>query len=321
VAGVRPARVRTARSGDTLDPLRPLRCAGARRATRPVVRCTRRRHGLHGARARRARRGRLAREPDAHVGRVALDRPGRSGLARRRGPPLPRADRRLARREPARLAVDRGDRHRPPLRVLPVAGRAPRAGPVHLLPAARRLPDRGLAGGSVLVPSNPTRGSATTRTWRDRRTLRRRTRARRPRTRGRVADRRVARGRRPGARRASDAPGGVRVRCPLLARLRLHPRRLVFLAETLGDLATRREVEVWRGDVVATLGTASGTADAASARPLATTFAPVPGWRRRAALLPVVEHHPWPWLRRPDGGRLSSFSSWRGGASKGRRPR
>ena len=105
---------------------------------------------------------------------------------------------------------------------------------------------------------------------------------------------------------------------PLLARLRLHPRRLVFLAETLGDLATRREVEVWRGDVVATLGTAAGSA---SARPLATTFAPVPGWRRRAALLPVVERHPWPWLRRPDGGRLSSFSAWRGGASKGRRPR
>jgi deoxyribodipyrimidine photo-lyase len=105
---------------------------------------------------------------------------------------------------------------------------------------------------------------------------------------------------------------------PLLARLRLHPRRLVFLAETLGDLATRRAVEVWRGDVVATLGAGEG---GVSARPLAATFAPVPGWRRRARLLPVVERHPWPWLRRPDGRKLTSFSAWRSGAPEGRRPR
>jgi deoxyribodipyrimidine photo-lyase len=93
---------------------------------------------------------------------------------------------------------------------------------------------------------------------------------------------------------------------PLLARLRLHPRRLVFLAETLGDLATRRDLELWRGDVVATLGPhgpASG--------PLAATFAPVPGWRRRAARLSVVERHPWQWLRRPAGGSIASFSAWR----------
>ena len=94
---------------------------------------------------------------------------------------------------------------------------------------------------------------------------------------------------------------------PLLAHLQLHPRRLVFLAETLGDLAARRDVEVWRGDVAATLG-----ADGTAARPLAATSAPVPGWRHRAALLPVVERHPWPWLRRPDGGKASSFSAWRG---------
>jgi deoxyribodipyrimidine photo-lyase len=103
---------------------------------------------------------------------------------------------------------------------------------------------------------------------------------------------------------------------PLLARLQLHPRRLVFLAETLGDLAARRDVEVWRGDVVATLGSGSGRA---ASRPLAATFGPVPGWRRRAALLPVVERHPWPWLRRPDGGKVSSFSAWRGtGRARGR---
>jgi len=102
---------------------------------------------------------------------------------------------------------------------------------------------------------------------------------------------------------------------PLLARLRLDGRRLVFLAEALGDLATRREVEVWRGDVVATLA-ADG---AAGGRSLAVTHAPVPGFRRRAAAVPVAVRHPWPWLRRPDGGRIGSFSAWRGGRDGRRR--
>jgi deoxyribodipyrimidine photo-lyase len=101
-----------------------------------------------------------------------------------------------------------------------------------------------------------------------------------------------------------DLPAVFVFDVPLLRRLRLHPRRLVFLTETLGDLATRRDLEVRRGDVVGALRHGSG--------PLAATFAPVPGWRRRAAKLPVVERHPWPWLRRPAGGRISSFSAWRG---------
>jgi deoxyribodipyrimidine photo-lyase len=111
---------------------------------------------------------------------------------------------------------------------------------------------------------------------------------------------------------------------PLLARLRLDPMRLVFLAETLGDLAQRRTLEVWRGDVLRTLGgrtpsTSAATPDAAeppAPRPLATTFAPVPGWHRRRGALDVVELHPWPWLRRPAGGPIGSFSAWR---SAGRR--
>ena len=102
---------------------------------------------------------------------------------------------------------------------------------------------------------------------------------------------------------------------PLLARLRLDPRRLVFLAETLGDLAARREVAVWRGDVVAALGQ-DGPADPAA---LAVTHAPVPGFRTRAAALPIVERHPWPWLRRPTGGSVASFSAWRGGRDGRRR--
>ncbi len=104
-----------------------------------------------------------------------------------------------------------------------------------------------------------------------------------------------------------DLPAVFVFDAPLLGRLQLHPRRLVLIAETLGDLATRRDVEVWRGDVVATLG-----AEGPVARPLAATAAPVPGWRRRAAHLPVVERWPWPWLRRPGGGSVASFSAWRG---------
>ena len=87
----------------------------------------------------------------------------------------------------------------------------------------------------------------------------------------------------------------------LLTRLRLDGKRLVFLAETLADLATRRSVEIWRGAPEAVL----------AERPIACTFTPVPGWRRIAARLPLAEVHPWPWLRRPHDGSLRSFSAWR----------
>lgn len=90
---------------------------------------------------------------------------------------------------------------------------------------------------------------------------------------------------------------------PLLDRLRLSSKRLVFLAECLGDLAQRRELEVRLGDPVEEL----------AGRPLATTFAPVPGFRTRSAALDVVALHPWPWLRRPHGGKLTSFTAWRKG--------
>ncbi len=105
-----------------------------------------------------------------------------------------------------------------------------------------------------------------------------------------------------------DLPAVFVFDVPLLQRLQLHPRRLVFLAETLGDLASRRPLEVLRGGTVAALQARTGG--------LAATFTPVPGWRRRAAQLPVVEQHPWPWLRRPDGGKLTSFSAWRGRADR-----
>ncbi len=86
----------------------------------------------------------------------------------------------------------------------------------------------------------------------------------------------------------------------LLARLRLSLNRLTFLAQTLADLSTRREVQVWRGDPVEVL----------AGRKLANTFAPVPGWRSRSARLDVVALHPWPWLRRPLPGSITSYSAW-----------
>lgn len=88
---------------------------------------------------------------------------------------------------------------------------------------------------------------------------------------------------------------------PLLARLALSGKRLVFLAETLGDLAARRQLHVVRGNPV----------DVLKDHRLAVTFAPVPGFRRRSAKLGIAELHPWPWLSRPDGGAASSFSAWR----------
>lgn len=92
---------------------------------------------------------------------------------------------------------------------------------------------------------------------------------------------------------------------PLLARLRLSGKRLVFLVETLADLAARRDLEVAVDDPTVALRD----------RRVAATVAPVPGWRRRARELDVVARHPWPWLVPPHGGSVASFSAWRKRAS------
>jgi deoxyribodipyrimidine photo-lyase len=89
---------------------------------------------------------------------------------------------------------------------------------------------------------------------------------------------------------------------PLLAELRLSSKRLVFLVDRLAELGAERPVELHLGDPVRVL----------AGRPLATTFAPVPGWRRRSAPLDLAEVHPWPWLERPRPGSLASFSAWSG---------
>jgi deoxyribodipyrimidine photo-lyase len=89
-----------------------------------------------------------------------------------------------------------------------------------------------------------------------------------------------------------DLPAVFVFDAPLLARLRLSGKRLVFLTETLADLAERRDLEVHVGDPVEVL--AAG------------------GWRRRSRrsraggagrALEVVALHPWPWLRRRTAGR------------------
>ena len=88
---------------------------------------------------------------------------------------------------------------------------------------------------------------------------------------------------------------------PLLTHLQLSSKRLVFLTERLAELADSRTVEVHLGDPAQIL----------AGRALATTFTPVPKARRLRSRLDVVELHPWPWLRRPAGGSVRSFSAWR----------
>lgn len=88
---------------------------------------------------------------------------------------------------------------------------------------------------------------------------------------------------------------------PLLSRLRLSAKRLVFLAETLAELADHRDLEIRLGPVV----------DELDGRSLAVTHAPVPGFAVRSSALDVVVRHPFPWLRTPHSGSIRSFSAWR----------
>ncbi len=88
---------------------------------------------------------------------------------------------------------------------------------------------------------------------------------------------------------------------PLLQRLMLSSKRLVFLTECLAGLAATRPVEIMLGEPTAAL----------AGRSVSTTFAPVPGFATRAALVQPVDVHPWPWLVRPTSGSIASYSAWR----------
>jgi deoxyribodipyrimidine photo-lyase len=87
---------------------------------------------------------------------------------------------------------------------------------------------------------------------------------------------------------------------PLLARLQLSAKRLIFLTERLAELAEIRTLTISRGSPTTVL----------RAIRLAATFTPVPGWHVRQRALNVVALYPWPWLRYPTPGTLASFSAW-----------
>ena len=105
----------------------------------------------------------------------------------------------------------------------------------------------------------------------------------------------------PALRAHADLPVTFVWDLPLLQRLRLSSKRLVFLAQCLADLAERR-------DLVVRIGT---PADELAGIPLAATFAPVPGWHRISAGLDLARVHPWPWLVPPHDGPVTSFTAWR----------
>lgn len=93
---------------------------------------------------------------------------------------------------------------------------------------------------------------------------------------------------------------------PLLSRLELSGKRLVFLAETLAEIALTRDVELLLGR----------PQDVLAERSAAVTHAPTPGFLTRAAALPLGAIHPWPWLLQPPSKPFGSFSSWRRTVSK-----
>ena len=88
---------------------------------------------------------------------------------------------------------------------------------------------------------------------------------------------------------------------PLLQRLQLSGKRLVFLARTLAELGESREVELWRGHPI----------DVVRGRRAAATFAPVPGFRSKASTVKLAELYPYPWLRLPADGSIASFEAWK----------
>jgi deoxyribodipyrimidine photo-lyase len=83
-----------------------------------------------------------------------------------------------------------------------------------------------------------------------------------------------------------------------LRKLQLSSKRLGFTLQTLQDLATRRELEVFLGDPF----------DYVERHKVAVTYAPVPSFAKFTSL---AEVHPYPWLRTPHAGSVRSFSSWR----------
>jgi deoxyribodipyrimidine photo-lyase len=83
-----------------------------------------------------------------------------------------------------------------------------------------------------------------------------------------------------------------------LRKLQLSSKRLHFYLQTLRDLASRRNLEVYLGD----------PHEYANEVAVAVTFAPVPSF---AKFRNLAELHPYPWLVIPHAGSVRSFSAWR----------
>lgn len=83
-----------------------------------------------------------------------------------------------------------------------------------------------------------------------------------------------------------------------LAKMQLSSRRIAFYLQTLADLGSRRQLNVFIGD----------PHEFTRGHAVAVTHAPVPSFNEFGNL---AEIHPYPWLRRPHSGSMRSFSSWR----------
>lgn len=98
-----------------------------------------------------------------------------------------------------------------------------------------------------------------------------------------------------------DAPAVFVFDHPLLERLQLSAKRLVFLVETLAEIGATRRLELWLGDVP----------DPLEGQRVAVTHAPVPGFARHTERVRPSVVYPWPWLAVPWSGSVASFSAWR----------
>jgi deoxyribodipyrimidine photo-lyase len=95
-----------------------------------------------------------------------------------------------------------------------------------------------------------------------------------------------------------DLPAVFIFNKPALEKLQLSSRRIGFYIQTVQDLATRRELQVYLGNPY----------QFAAENSVAVTYAPVPSFKKFTNLAQV---HPYPWLKTPHAGSVRSFSSWR----------
>jgi len=83
-----------------------------------------------------------------------------------------------------------------------------------------------------------------------------------------------------------------------LRKLQLSSKRIYFYLETLQDLATRRQLDVYLGDPY----------EFAQHSSVAVTYAPVPSFHKFRSLAQI---HPYLWLKSPHSLSIRSFSAWR----------